>query len=159
MRKIFVDMDGVLADFDRRWFELFGSHTKDSFNKSYWEHFVKSKQFSNLDPFPGMETLVRYLKEVEQYPGVSVMILGSTGGYELHGTVQEQKLKWMKEWEIPFSAIFVPGKRFKQHHATSQSMLIDDHPKNIEQFLGSGGAGHLYLEPVPAIEAIRQFLR
>ena len=105
MKKIYVDMDGVLADFDNRWFEVFGSKTHESFNKSYWEHFVKSKQFASLDAMPGMETLVRYLKEIEAYPGVSVMILGSTGGYDFHGTVQEQKLKWLKDREIPFSAV------------------------------------------------------
>ena len=105
MKKIYVDMDGVLADFDNRWFEVFGSKTHESINKSYWEHFVKSKQFASLDAMPGMETLVRYLKEIEAYPGVSVMILGSTGGYDFHGTVQEQKLKWLKDREIPFSAV------------------------------------------------------
>lgn len=161
MKKIFVDMDGVLANFDAHFERLYGVLPKDGFNKTRWEDFCKSEQFKLLNPFPGAFTLVDFLEDIEKLPGVSVMILGSTGGYEYHGTVQEQKqkLSWLEKHKIDFPAIFVPGKRFKRFHATSSSMLIDDHPENVNEFITYGGHAHRYTTPGLAIRDIEDFLK
>lgn len=158
MKKIFVDMDGVLADFDSYYERLYGVTTKEGFNKTRWTDFCKSAKFASLDYFPGAERLIQYLKNIENLPGVSVMILGSTGGYDFHGEVQRQKLFWLKTHDIPFPAIFVPGKRFKRFHATSASMLVDDHPENVKQFIEHGGHAHQYTTPELAIPEIENFI-
>jgi 5'(3')-deoxyribonucleotidase len=144
MKKIFVDIDGVLADFNSKWVELFGSEPKETFNRHSWQEFVASRQFEKLDMLPDAYRLIDYLVIISSKPAVSVHLLGSTGGYEYHGTVQEQKLKWLEKHHILFDAVLVPGKRYKQWHATESAILIDDHEKNVEQFISRGGNAILH---------------
>lgn len=158
MKRIFVDMDGVLADFDSKYKQLYGHYPKDGFSKTKWKRFCTTAQFAGLDLFPGAETLIQYLNKLDALPSVSVMILGSTGGYDFHHTVQTQKIFWLKDKGINFQPIFVPGKRFKRFHATDSSMLVDDHEMNVKQFIEHGGHAHQYLTPEPAIVAIEKFI-
>jgi hypothetical protein len=57
IKKIYLDMDGVLCNFERRYLELYdelpGSmRDRKDFNVN-WDHFVQSEQFKTLDWWPG----------------------------------------------------------------------------------------------------------
>lgn len=85
-------MDGVLCNFERRYFELYkelpGSmRDRKLFNKN-WDDFVLTKQFEKLDWWPGGEQLVEY---VNSLPDVTVEILSSSGGEKYHTEVTQQK--------------------------------------------------------------------
>ena len=63
--KIYLDMDGVIANFERRYIELFREHPGTSrdrkeFSKN-WTLFIEGKNFESLDYWPGGPELIKYL--------------------------------------------------------------------------------------------------
>ena len=51
MKTLYLDMDGVLSDFDRAFFELIGEKPKDAYARKVfydgaWEKFVAARQFA-----------------------------------------------------------------------------------------------------------------
>ena len=142
--KIYLDMDGVICNFERRYFELYkelpGSmRDRKEFNKN-WDHFVQTKQFESLDLWPGSFDLLYHVRQYMQ-KGVEVEILSSSGGEKYHNEVTEQKLKWLHNTGIDFKANIVSGRRNKAKYATPDSILIDDTHDVIQSFNNAGGIG------------------
>jgi hypothetical protein len=141
---IYLDLDGVLADFDKRYFHLFNetpgeTRDKKNFNPN-WKTFVLGKNFESLDWFPGAQDLLQYVSDL----GVTVEILSSSGGERFQGEVTAQKLKWLADHGIHFKANIVPGRKLKKNYAHTHAILIDDTPDVIEDFNRAGGNGILH---------------
>lgn len=158
MKHLFIDLDGVLADFDSKWIDVFGTHPSESFDSEKWKRFCEDRNFLTLDLYPGAKQLITHLNELKKSPNISINILTSTGGYEFHDLVQDQKLHWLKSHRIDMNPIFVPGKKFKRYHAKVNSLLVDDHAENCAEFVQYGGDSHCYSRPSDAISAIDSFL-
>ncbi len=92
IKKIYLDMDGVLCDFDKRFNELFGDiNNKYRDRKHFTEHwpkFIEADSFKTLDLFPGAEELLAFVK---QFPEIKIEILTSSGGERYHNEVKKQK--------------------------------------------------------------------
>jgi 5'(3')-deoxyribonucleotidase len=138
MKIIYVDMDGVLSDFERRYIELFnhepGEKRDDKFGVR-WRTFIDDNHFATLDVFPGSDELLSYLERIP----VQKAILSSTGGFTDHNNICKQKTSWLKAYEISYPAIFVPGKQYKPGYANNNSLLIDDTFSIITNFQKAGG--------------------
>lgn len=150
-KRIFVDMDGVLTNFNLRYTERFGitpaevrkSADRKLYSK-YWNQFVDGREFATLDSFPGVNDMLNFIRDQRDKHKAQVMILTSSGGYERHTDVQEQKLIWLKNHGIEFPAIVVPGRGFKSGFASPTSFIIDDTADVIMNFLAKGGHGVLH---------------
>ena len=140
MKKIFVDLDGVLSDFNKRYKELFGVTPaearilKHSY-RDYWVEFILKNSFAELDLHEGAEELIQYLRSLK----AGVHVLTSSGGFDYHGPVQQQKMNWLAKHGILWAPIVVPGRSYKAAFADSNSILIDDTFSNIEDFIAKGG--------------------
>lgn len=144
MKKIYLDMDGVLSDFHKRFVDLFGHHpneVKGSFTKSsQWKTFVENDNFATLDWFEGGQDLLKYLQDFD----VPVEILSSSGGDMYYEEIAEQKTRWLRNNKIYFPVNIVPGKRFKKDYADPRHILIDDTERNIVEFIEAGGLAILH---------------
>lgn len=156
MKTIYVDMDGVLTDFDRRYHEIFGITTleaRTSGEKGHysrlWNEFIDKGHFGTLDYFPDAKELINYLNSLK----VNKCILTSSGGMDRHSDVQTQKLKWLCDRSITWPAVVVPGRRFKAGFADNRSALIDDTLDNITSFNDRGGFG-IHYKGVSAMDTI-----
>jgi hypothetical protein len=141
--KIYLDMDGVIANFEKRYIELFREHPGSSrdrkeFSKN-WTSFIEGKNFESLDYWPGGPELINYLI----YRFNDVEILTSSGGKKYHNEVTEQKNKWIKERNLPstWKVNVVAGRSLKAEFATPDSILIDDTLDVIDAFNKAGGIG------------------
>jgi beta-phosphoglucomutase-like phosphatase (HAD superfamily) len=141
---IFVDMDGVLCDFTKRFCEMYGQEISDCESKKKYKierkkkfaEIVTTRQFASLDPMPDFDEAIKFLKSIEgQY---EIKILTSTANETYFDAASAQKREWLAAHDIQYPAIFVPGKRFKRYYAKPDSLLIDDTLSNIVDWRDAG---------------------
>lgn len=144
---IYLDMDGVIADFSKRYKELYHmepreAEKKKEFNK-FFDEFIETRQFETLDLMPGaMEGLIFLRKQLV----VPTQILSSTANMERYAAISKQKLIWLNTHNVTFTPIFVPGKRFKYEYAAPDKIIIDDTPSVIDDWRAAGGIGILHTD-------------
>jgi len=147
IEKIYLDMDGVLCNFERRYFELYkelpGSmRDRKDFNV-HWDNFILTNQFETLDWYPGGKELVSFCLEQD----IPVELLTSSGGQKHHEEVERQKNVWLKHNGLgSLTANVVAGRKRKADYATPNTILIDDTPDVIQSFNAAGGIGILHKE-------------
>ena len=137
--KIYLDMDGVICDFMKRYEELYHhvprrDETKKELHNNF-DNFIKTKQFETLDLMPDAKTLLDYLRNQP----VPVEILSSTAFEKVHDDISQQKSIWLENHGIDFPRNFVPGKALKYKFATPTSLIIDDTLSVIDDWKEAGG--------------------
>ena len=142
---IYLDMDGVIADFAVRYKQQYHmepreAEKKKEFNK-FFDEFIATKQFETLDLMPGaMDGLVFLRKQLV----VPTQILSSTANQERYDEISRQKMIWLQTHGITFTPNFVPGKKHKWKYAAPDKIIIDDTESVIDDWRKVGGIGILH---------------
>lgn len=167
MKKIFVDMDGVLSDFNQYYTKLFGrtpSEVKKDANRhlygELWDEFVDTQAFAKLQWHAGAKELVAYLNSLT---GVQLCVLTSAGGFHRQRHVQAQKMQWLLSRDIMWPAVVVPGRKYKSGFASEDSLILDDTKDVCTDFIAAGGSA-IHVQPwlypgVNVIEEIKLWLQ
>lgn len=154
--KVYLDMDGVLCDFDKKFQELYGKDALENRDRKMWTKawpdFIKNRQFVKLDWFPGAQELLAYLRS----KNVHIEILTSSGGMEHHEEVADQKKEWLKNHKIDYKVNVVPGRRYKKAYASPDAILIDDTDDIIDDFNEAGGIGILHKDIRPTMTRLKE---
>ena len=133
INKIYLDMDGVLCDFVKRYKTLFHLEPREAEKHKkfdeYFRQFIATEQFSHLEPLPGVWDALRYIDSL----GVPVEILSSTAREEFYDQISKQKDFWLKKFGMTYKANYVPGKKHKYKFATPDSLIIDDTKSVIDE--------------------------
>ena len=155
--KIYLDMDGVIADFNKRYKALYKMEPKEAEDKKefykFFDEFIATKQFATLDLMPDATMLLNYLSKLN----IPTEILSSTASEKRDADIRAQKLLWLQTHNIGFKVNLVPGKRLKKDFSNANSILIDDTPVNIDQWRREGGVGILHTDALTTIGILKMY--
>lgn len=155
---IYVDMDGVIADFSKRYKEKFKVTPEETrSNKEfggYFKKFIDDGEFSTLDLMPDAHELLSFLNTLH----VPKEILSSTARPENHGMIAPQKQMWLLKHNILYKGNFVPGKSLKYRFATPHSIIIDDTKSVIDDWNKAGGIGILHKNAESTIAMLKKYI-
>ena len=156
--KVYLDMDGVIADFDKQYKELYRMSPKEADDKKefykLFDNFIETGQFAKLDMTQDAKILLQFLDST----GIPVEILSSTASEKRHDAIAPQKTEWLREHGIHYPINLVPGKRLKRQYAKPDHLLIDDTTQNIDQWREDGGIGILHTDALTTIGIMKMYI-
>lgn len=168
---LYLDMDGVQADFFTQWArwhnQKFGqSHVeryKDIGSKEQREQSIAElsaegpefveRFFASLPTLQGGQKLVQWLRQNRiQFTVLSAPLRG------MHGPSIAGKRTWLDQHNpgTSASAIFTGTKEKYANKGGSPNVLIDDHKKWVQNWINAGGIGILYRDN--AVDSVIQEL-
>lgn len=158
---IYVDMDGVLADFIDGVNRLLGMdysdeeyQTNPEYRTKMWKAVGKySKEggqlWSELNPMPDAKQLWSY---VEKY---DPEILTAAGNPEFGAEAQKRQwVPWVMGSDITVHVVRKSAD--KAQYATPNSILIDDQEKSIKPWIAAGGIGILHTSAANTINELKK---
>lgn len=139
MAKIFLDSDGVMADFEKGFREQFGMEFHSTPAARAWSLIRKTPDFyAKLPLMRGAEDIWYALRDKE----VSILTGCPSSGFD---DADKAKRKW---WADNFGAdvdvITCLSKDKYLHMRQPGDILFDDHLKNIDAWERAGGVGFLH---------------
>ena len=155
INKIFVDMDGVLADFVRGVESskyLNGPFDRQADYDDQKLKFSNAGLFRDLPPMKDMQALVNYCKNC----GIDWEILSCSG--MLNRTkVTKDKIDWIRKYVHPSVIITCTLKgKDKAVFARPGHVLIDDKQSNIKAWQDAGGYGILHIDAKTTIDHLNK---
>jgi len=163
VKKIYFDMDGVLADFDRGVREILGMEPspqgegwKPGMDDPMWAKASKVPHFyDKLEPMPGALEMLTILYEkygdrCEILTGIPKPKRGMVGS-------AEDKVKWMRRLFPKEIVIHTVYREEKPDYCTGRDcILVDDLKKNNAEWEAAGGTGIVHVTPEETLNRFRE---
>ena len=148
--KIYCDMDGVLVNFIKGYYELTGRDISGQYHtdKKFWEPIDKAGVdfWLNLEWTPDGKALWDYIKKYNPE------LLSSPS---IQNDSRVGKAKWVEK-ELPGVHLILRSAEKKQEFAAPNTILIDDRESNIEQWERAGGIAIFHTSTADTINQLKQ---
>jgi hypothetical protein len=159
MDKIYFDLDGVMANFEKALAQELGLHYWDRVGgEKFWDKLYHTDQFFyKLDVMPGAIDMFNMVMDAHGTDKVEVLTAVPLPTYNLK-TAQGDKIRWVQELVHPSVKVncVVGGKnKYKWLEQHPGSLLIDDYARNIAGWIDAGGVGILHTDPESTIEKLK----
>ncbi len=148
--QLFLDCDGVLADFDKRAAEILGMNSREYETqkgaKDFWKRIYSTPDFFlSLDKMPDAEELVDATRHLNP-----IILTGKPQG----GWAEAQKLAWRDKHFPDLDMIVCLSKdKYIHMHDEKDNILIDDWTKHKHVWEEAGG---YFIHHTSAADSIRQ---
>jgi hypothetical protein len=145
---IYLDLDGVLADFDRGATRIFGMSPRDFEDLygagTFWKRLATSADFyAMLEPMPDAHELFEAVRHKKP-----VILTGLPRGK----WAEPQKRRWVEE-HFPGVKVITTTAALKKDHCSPGDVLVDDRDKYRPLWEEAGG---IFIHHVSASDSIRQ---
>lgn len=143
--RIFVDMDGVLADFDSHYESVFGVRPDKWLDNADWKKVREYKDFYlNIPPMVDLPLLWAYLAQFDP-----IILTGVPSSVE---EAASNKIAWVRK-NLGDTEIRCCLSREKYLHCEPGDVLIDDWEKHKDKWVSAGG---IWITHRNAIDTIRE---
>ena len=146
MLKIYIDLDGVLADFNR----YMESNNLGKFRSKKWPLLPKDF-FLLLHPMEDAHELWNFVKQYDAY----ILTAVPRPAREMPDAAYHKKVWANIHFGIPEERILTVQRHEKKDYATPTSILIDDHKGNIIEWGDHGGHGILHGQADESIASLK----
>jgi len=152
--KIYLDMDGVIADWAGYFENIFGVPV-EYYDSQHGKEKRKADINQNSPEFyrnmPWTKDGKLLFNFVKEFPSE---ILSHAPEKE----TKVGKLQWLKDKNIDMHPNLVDKRLDKAKYASPESILVDDREDNIQDFIDAGGIGILHTNSVDTINKLKQIL-
>ena len=148
---LYVDMDGVLTDFKKRFMKystLSPNDYRDQYdNDRFWNLIKKGGvgYWAGMDWMPDGKQLYDYIKP-------NLYSLLSSPSYD--NSSRLGKRLWVKN-KMPGTKLILASRKNKQDYAKENAILIDDLKPTIDEWNAQGGIGILHTSAASTIEQLK----
>lgn len=137
---LFLDLDGVMADFDGDFPRKFGFDHREAPDAVMWETIEEHGSFfRDMSMCEGAQAFYRSIEHLSPV----ILTACPSRNDDKFADIAAQKREWVREhlgYTVPI--IFAPGGKAKQLYMHRPGdILIDDFARNIERWNGAGGRG------------------
>lgn len=141
-RRLFLDSDGVLMDFDRHYPARYGHDHKSIDESDMWKMISKEPGF--FESMPPMQGAVEFFNSVRQFHPI---VLTGAPSTEFYRACKEKILSIHKHFSEETLVIPVRGGKMKPALIQRPGdVLVDDWQKNIDLWVEHGGVGILHVD-------------
>lgn len=162
VNKIYLDMDGVLADFGRGVREMCGLEPMDqmkatpSDNDRLWAAVAQvDHYYGRLKMIPGADVMLRVL--MEKYGGRVEILTGIPKPKRNIKDADTDKAQWMRRYFGPDIKVNIVFREEKKNFCHGEGdILIDDYKKNINEWVCFGGTGILFADVESAVNELHR---
>lgn len=148
--KIYCDMDGVLTNFDKAYFDLTGVDiTGQHFNdKNFWDPINNAGYdfWVNMEWMPDGNDLWTVISKYNP----TLLSAPSRNNDSRIG-----KFDWVQR-ELPGVELILRSAARKREFAAPNHILIDDRPDNIQGWIEDGGEGILHTSAAETLKILRE---
>lgn len=149
--KLYVDMDGVLADFDTHHANTFGVKSSVHNDVVDWKKIEKIKDYYlHIPPMPDLGELWAFLEPL------SPTVL--TGIPSTIGEAAANKRAWVNKHLGPYVPVICCPSKEKCLHAKPGDILIDDWEKYKQLWVAKGGRWITHTSAENTIKELRRML-
>ena len=159
-----LDLDGVIADFDKRVVSILGrSLTSYPDSQSGWDALgdYKYQMYILLEPMPDAHILVDGVYALADQYGCTVGTLTALPQKGRVPLAEPHKKEWLSRRFPRMLENFKIGPHAvdKQNHCEVGDVLIDDSKLNIPQWNAKGGKGILHTDAETSLAELRKYLQ
>ncbi|MDY3738969.1 MAG: hypothetical protein SO022_00725 [Selenomonadaceae bacterium] len=159
VKKIYIDMDGVIVDFVQGIRDLCGMEPSEQgkapLDEEMWEAMKHVDHFfSKLKPMPGAVEMVKAL-HAKFGDRCEILTAIPKPNREIHHA-KEDKIEWVKKYigkDIVVNVVYRAEK--KQFCKGNEYILIDDFEKNVQEWQNNGGVGIVFTNPDDVLKYFR----
>ena len=162
IEKIYFDLDGVLADFDRGVRELCGMDPVDQSNKNLGDDDRLFEAIRNVGHFynklefcPGAKEMFLLLHK--KYSGSCEILSGIPKPRRGIDTAADDKIEWVHRNLGEHIKVNIVYREEKKNYVTGRGcILIDDYEKNIREWENAGGTSISFISAKDTLDKFNE---
>jgi hypothetical protein len=149
-KQLYLDCDGVLANFEKRALEILGmpprEYEKQNTGKTFWTRLYETPNFfTDLEPMPDAHDLVAAVKHLRP-----IILTGCPRGY----WAMEQKHLW-RDKHFPDLPMICLRSADKSVHCRPGDMLVDDWEEYKHHWIKKGGEWITHTSAADTIDQLK----
>jgi len=160
-RICYVDMDGVLANFSKGFYDLSGANADTTPDPEMWKiinDYGRDTFFSELPLMEGAMEMWDFIKN----SFLNVKILSALGKSDrVDNKTTKGKTAWLRH-HLPDllsdDIILVDNKHKKRHYSRPHDIIIDDTLVVIQEWINKGGIGIHHKSSFTTIDELKKYV-